>query len=47
MNDDVVRAQLLINTIEECTDDLKSIATRINPNKPWKRVLREDLGLVI
>lgn len=36
-----------IRHIEFLTEQLQEIAKGINPNKPWKRTLREDVGVVI
>ena len=36
-----------IKQIKQLEEELRNIAMGINPNKPWKRTLREDVGVVI
>lgn len=44
------RAEFLIGKKESINQELKNLAINVNPEKArygWKRVIREDLGLVI
>ena len=48
MNENIIKkASDLIDARNSIDDELQQLAYTINPTKPWKRVLREDLHLVI
>jgi len=42
-----IKALSLLKRRDVVEDELKKIATIVNPKKPWKCSLREDLGIVI
>ena len=46
MNRKKNEVQALIDEIKRIEDELKKIAHEINAEKPWKRTLREDVGVV-